>query len=255
MTSSVSDRSSSSPERQAFMTTRWSVVLAAQGSDSIHAGTALSNLCESYWYPLYAFIRRRGHASHDAQDLTQAFFEKLLEKNYLASVARERGKFRTFLLASLKHFLANEWDKGQAAKRGGGKLLISLDDTEAEARYILEPAEHLSADKLYERRWALTLLDQVLERLRNEMISAGKEDHFEALKACLTRGKGEQSFASIGDQLGISEGTARVAAHRLRKRYRDLLREEIAQTVADESDVDDEIRYLISVLGDHPAKE
>ncbi|MEM9280463.1 MAG: sigma-70 family RNA polymerase sigma factor [Verrucomicrobiota bacterium] len=237
------------------MTTHWSVVLAAQGSDSIPAGTALANLCESYWYPLYAFIRRRGHDPHDAQDLTQAFFEKLLEKNYLTSVAREKGKFRTFLLASLKHFLANEWDRSQAAKRGGGHLPISLDDTQSEARYQLEPAEHLSADKLYERRWALTLLDQVLERLKSEMADSGKETQFEALKPCLTQGKGEQSFAAIGKQLGVSEGTARVAAHRLRQRYRDLLRDEIAQTVADQSDVDEEIRYLISVLGDTSAKE
>jgi RNA polymerase sigma factor (sigma-70 family) len=232
-----------------FATTRWTMVLAAQGSDSAPAGKALASLCESYWYPLYAFVRRRGHGSHDAQDLTQAFFEKLLEKNYLADVVREKGKFRTFLLASLKHFLANEWDRGQALKRGGGRVPLSLDDTEAEARYRLEPANHLSADWLFERRRALTLLDQVLARLKGEMEEAGKGDSFDVLKDCLTQGKGETSFAELGARLGISEGAARVAAHRLRKRYRAVLREEIAQTVAGPAEVDDEIRHLISVLG------
>lgn len=230
------------------MTTHWSMVIAAQGSDSAPgAGRALATLCETYWYPLYVFVRRRGHSSHDAQDLTQAFFEKLLEKNYIGDVIRERGRFRSFLLSSLKHFLANEWDRSQAQKRGGGQIPISLDEKDAEARYLLEPADPMTAERLFERRWAMTLLDLVLKRLREEMVASGKLEIFEALKDHLMAGT-KAPFAEIGLELGMSEGNARVTAHRLKKRYRELLREEIAQTVAEPSEVEDEIRYLISIL-------
>jgi RNA polymerase sigma-70 factor (ECF subfamily) len=236
-----------------FSTTHWSLVLAAQGDDSGPAAKALASLCESYWYPLYAFVRRRGYGPHDAQDLTQAFFEKLLEKNTLKVVSQEKGRFRSFLLGALKHFLANEWDRSRAAKRGGGTVAISLDQGDAEARYRLEPADEMSADRLFERRWAMTLLDQVMKRLREEMESAGKAAVFEELKDHLMAGGASAPFAEAGERLGLSEGAARVAAHRLRKRYRELLQEEIAQTVADPSEVEDEIRHLISVLaGENP---
>jgi RNA polymerase sigma-70 factor (ECF subfamily) len=231
-----------------FATTHWSLIIAAQGDDSIPAGAALASLCETYWYPLYAFVRRRGHASHDAQDLTQAFFEKLLEKNYLGDVARERGKFRSFLLASLKHFLANEWHRSRAAKRGGGCPLISLDDDDAEKRYLREPADSMTAERLFERRWAMTVLDQVMARLREAMLADGKAELFDVLKNHLSGGGEILPFAEAGERLGISEGAARVAAHRLKKRYRELLREEIAQTVGSPAEIDDEIRYLVRVL-------
>tara|TARA_R110002096_G_scaffold44670_2_gene120916 strand:+ start:1595 stop:2362 length:768 start_codon:yes stop_codon:yes gene_type:complete len=237
-----------------FATTHWSLVLAAQGNDSIPAGRALANLCETYWYPLYAFVRRKGHSSHDAQDLTQAFFEKLLEKNYLGDVVQEKGRFRSFLLVSLKHFLANEWKRSQAAKRGGGTVLLSLDDTEAEARYQREPAEDMNAERLFERRWAMTMLDLVMSRLREEMAATNKLDLFNELKDRLSGGGDAESFAESGKRLNLSEGAARVASHRMKKRYREILRESIGETVADPSEVEDEIRYLIAILSGNVTK-
>jgi RNA polymerase sigma factor (sigma-70 family) len=218
------------------------------GTDSPQAHQALETLCRNYWYPLYAYVRRQGHSAHDAQDLTQAFFARLLEKNYLADVQREKGRFRSFLLASLKHFLANEWDREQALKRGGGKRLIALDEESAESRYKLEPKDDLSADKIYERRWALTLLDQVLAKLRGEFEKDGKLDQFETLKQYLSGGRTSVSYAQAADKLGMNEGAIKVAVHRLRKRYRELLRAEIAQTVATASEVEAEIRYLFAAL-------
>ena len=218
------------------------------GTDSPQAHQALETLCGNYWYPLYAYVRRQGHSAHDAQDLTQAFFERLLEKNYLADVQRDKGRFRSFLLASLKHFLANEWDREQALKRGGGKRLIALDEDSAESRYKLEPKDDLSADKIYERRWALTLLDQVLGKLRNEFEKDGRLEQFETLKQYLSAGRTSVSYAQAADKLGMNEGAIKVAVHRLRKRYRELLRAEIAQTVATASEVEAEIRYLFAAL-------
>ena len=218
------------------------------GTDSPQAHQALETLCRNYWYPLYAYVRRQGHNAHDAQDLTQAFFARLLEKNYLADVQREKGRFRSFLLASLKHFLANEWDREQALKRGGGKRLIALDEDSAESRYKLEPKDDLSADKIYERRWALTLLDQVLAKLRGEFECDGKLEQFETLKQYLSAGRTSVSYARAADKLGMNEGAIKVAVHRLRKRYRELLRAEIAQTVATASEVEAEIRYLFAAL-------
>jgi RNA polymerase sigma-70 factor (ECF subfamily) len=228
-----------------FHTTHWSVVLHARG-DSTGAQRSLARLCEAYWYPLYAFARRQGHAPHDAQDLTQEFFARLLAKGWLDAVARERGKFRSWLLASMKHFLANEWDRAQAQKRGGRTTIVSFDDDSAEARYRREPADPVTADRLYDRGWALTLLDRVLARLREEAAQSGKLAQFDALKGALT---GEKApYAEIGATLGMSEGAVKVAVHRLRERYRALLRAEVADTVATATEIDDELRHLLAAL-------
>ena len=232
-----------------FATTHWSIVLTAQRSDTTRAQAALSKLCQTYWYPLYAFVRRQGHGPEDAQDLTQDFFARLLAKNYLAEVVREKGKFRSFLLAALKHFLANEWDRTQAAKRGGGQVFISLNDAEAESRYRLEPADEMSADRIFERRWAMTLLEQVLSRLRREHIQAGKVELYEQLKACLPGARDSAPYAELAARLKMTEGAIKVAVHRLRQRYRELLRDEIAQTVSGPAEVEEELRHLFSVLG------
>ena len=232
-----------------FTPTHWSVVLAAAGhSNSTHARDALEKLCRNYWLPIYAFVRRQGHSPHDAQDLTQEFFTRLLERNYLAGVDREKGRFRSFLLASLKHFLANEWDKAKAQKRGGDRVLISIDAASAENSVHLEPADVLTAEKIFERRWALSLLEQVLRRLREEYTRDGKEQQFEQLKSTLTEASRSVSYAEIATRLGTTEGAVKVAVHRLRQRYRELLRAEIADTVADPREIDDEIRNLFAAL-------
>jgi RNA polymerase sigma factor (sigma-70 family) len=230
-----------------FHQTRWSIVLAARGSDAAQARDALGKLCAAYWYPLYAFVRRQGHGAHDAEDLTQGFFARLLEKDWLGGVDRERGRFRSWLLAALKHFLANEWDKARARKRGSGHAPLSIDAAVGESRYAHEPTDNATADKLYDRRWALTLLEQVLARLRAEFSAAGKAELFEALKPTLT---GEKApYAGIAARLGMSEGAVKVAVHRLRDRYRDLIRAEIAETVETDAEVDDELRHLLAALG------
>jgi RNA polymerase sigma-70 factor (ECF subfamily) len=228
-----------------FATTRWSIVLSAR-ADHPGASNALTTLCEAYWYPLYAYVRRQGIAPHDAQDLTQEFFARLLEKDWLRAVARDRGRFRSWLLAALKHFLANEWDKSRAKKRGGGISFISIDDASAESRYAHEPADHTTADLLYDRRWALTLLDRVLARLREEFVAVGKVAHFDALKGALTGDK--TPYAEIGAALSMSEGAVKVAVHRLRDRYRELIRAEIVETVATPAEVEGELRHLLAAL-------
>ena len=228
-----------------FCSTHWSIVLAARG-DSAPAQAALAQLCQSYWYPLYAFVRRQGVAPHDAQDLTQEFFARLIAKEWLDAVRRERGRFRSWLLAAMKHFLANEWDKSRARKRGGGVQFVSIDDATAETRYAQEPADLATADRLYDRRWALTLLDRVLARLRKEMADAGKVVQFDALKFCLTGDK--TAYAEVAVTLGMSEGAVKVAVHRLRERYRDFIRAEITETVATPAEVDDEMRHLLAAL-------
>jgi RNA polymerase sigma factor (sigma-70 family) len=222
---------------QQFAATRWTVVLTAGQGQS----RALEELCRTYWYPLYAYVRRRGYEAHEAEDLTQEFFARLLTKNYLADVEREKGKFRSFLLASLKHFLANEWDKARAQKRGGGQTFVSLD---AETRYRQEPADELSADKLLDRQWALALLDLVLTRLEAETDAT----QFAALKSFLTADKDTIPYAEVAGKLRTTEGAVKVAVHRLRKRYRALLREEIAHTVAGPAEVDEEIRHLFAAF-------
>ena len=231
-----------------FAVTHWSVVLAAGGSDSTQAHDALERLCKTYWFPIYAFVRRQGHTPHDAQDLTQGFFTRLLERNYLADADRSKGRFRSFLLGALKHFLANEWDKAQAQKRGGGQTLIPIDVATAETASGFEPADNLTADKVFERRWALTLLDQVLRRLRHEYVSDGKEEMFNQLKQTLTEASRSVPYAEIAVRLRTTEGAIKVAVHRLRQRYREMLRAEIASTVGDPAEVEDEIRNLFAAL-------
>ena len=254
MTTSDQTRSGSTsagaepPPRPAFVTTHWSLVVSAGRNDTPHARDALEKLCRTYWFPIYAFVRRQGHGPHDAQDLTQEFFARLLEKKYLAGVDPAKGRFRSFLLASLKHFLANEWDKTRAQKRGGGQILIPIDVATAETSCGIEPADDLTAEKIYERRWALTLLDQVLRRLRAEYVRDGKENLFEQLKPTLTEASRSVRYAEIATRLGTNEGAIKVAVHRLRQRYREVLRAEIADTVASPGEVEDEIRNLFAAL-------
>jgi RNA polymerase sigma factor (sigma-70 family) len=232
-----------------FAATRWTLVLAAaRGNVTPRAAAAMAELCRVYWYPLYAYVRRRGHETHQAEDLTQEFFLRLLAKNYLADVDREKGKFRAFLLTSFKHFLANEWDRSQAQKRGGGQVVLPISTADAEDRYRLEPWHDLTPERLFERRWALTVLDQVLSRLQNEFSAEGKQLVFDKLKQFLTGGSDQAGYASIAADLRTTEGAVKTAVHRLRRRYRQLLRDEIAQTVADPEDVDAEIEYLLSCL-------
>jgi RNA polymerase sigma-70 factor (ECF subfamily) len=230
-----------------FATTHWSVVLAAGAGQSPGAQAALAKLCGAYWYPLYAYVRREGYAAHDAQDLTQEFFARLLAKDFLRSVGQEKGRFRSFLLVALKRFLVNEWQRTHAAKRGGGKC-VPLDEVTAENRYHLEPVDEMTAEKLYVRRWAMTLLEQVLGRLRHECRETGKERQFEELKIFLSTERGHESYAAIGLRLGWSVGGVKSAVSRLRARYREMLREDIAHTVTSAAEVEDELRYLISVL-------
>jgi RNA polymerase sigma-70 factor (ECF subfamily) len=231
-----------------FTTTHWSVVLAARDTASPEADVALADLCRTYWYPLYAFVRRKGHNPHDAQDLTQAFFARLLEKNYVAQADRNRGRFRTFLLAALNHFLADEWDRTRRLKRGGGQEIISFDAASAEDRYRLEPVDQLDAAKLYERRWVTTLFDKVLARLEVEFREAGKGELFDGLKGSLLAEDTVASYAQLGAGLGLSEDAVKQAVRRMRGRYRELFREEIAQTVAGPDEVEDELKHLFVVL-------
>jgi len=249
MTSTNPQQDTVPREAANFTPTHWSVVLAAAGrADSTHARDALEKLCRNYWLPIYVFVRRQGHNPHDAQDLTQEFFARLLEKNFLAGVHREKGRFRSFMLASVKHFLANEWDKATAQKRGGGQVPISIDAELGESSFGLEPVDTVTAEKIYERRWALALLEQVLRRLREEYTRDGKEKQFEQLKPTLTEASRSVRYAEIAVRLGTSEGAVKVAVHRLRQRYRELLRAEIADTVANTSEIDDEIRNLFAAL-------
>jgi RNA polymerase sigma factor (sigma-70 family) len=235
-------------QQAAFVTTHWSVVLAATRSDTTRAQTALARLCQTYWYPLYAYVRRRGYQPEDAQDLTQEFFARLLEKQWLAEADRERGRFRTFLLSALSHFLANEWDKARAQKRGGAVRAVPLQLSSAETRYGQEPADPITPEQIFDRRWALALLDEVLSRLREEHIAADTSRLFEALKPCLVGDRQAQPYSALAAKLGMTEGAVKVAVHRLRQRYRQLLREEIANTVARPEEVDVEMRHLFAVL-------
>ncbi len=232
-----------------FATTHWSVVAAAGRCSSPQAREALATLCRTYWYPLYVFIRRQGFSPDESQDLTQEFFARLLEKHFLAHVDQEKGRFRSFLLTACKHFLSNARDRVRAKKRGGGRERISIDVDDAESRYRLEPADDLTPERLFERRWVLTLLDQVLVMLRNELVHAGKEGQFDYLKVFLTGDKNQTSYREAAEKLGVTEGAAKVAAHRLRKRYRELLREEIAKTLNEGDSIEDEIRELFAALG------
>jgi RNA polymerase sigma-70 factor (ECF subfamily) len=232
-----------------FRTTHWSMVLGAGRPDGQEAAAALAQLCERYWFPLYVYVRRRVGDVSEAQDLTQEFFARLLENNVLAAASRERGRFRGFLLTAMKNFLANEWDKAKAQKRGGGRRPLPLALDAAESRLSFEPAHDLTPERLYERQWALTLLELVVNRLEAEYVASGKVRQFALLKPALTGSRAALDYHSTAVELEMSEEAVRQAAHRLRRRYRELLRDELAQTVADPADVDDEIRSLFATLG------
>jgi RNA polymerase sigma-70 factor (ECF subfamily) len=222
-------------------------VLSAARTEAPEAAAALESLCRAYWYPLYAYVRREGHNPADAQDLTQGFFAGLLARNSLLRVAPEKGKFRSFLLAALRHFLSDQRDRARAVKRGGGAEVLSLDAQEAEERYRLEPVDRLDAERIYERRWAMTLLEQALTRLRDENAAAGKTELFEQLRGFVA-GDSDVSCGEVAVQLGLTESAVKSSLHRLRERYRELVREEIAHTVADPTEIEAEIRYLITVM-------
>ena len=232
-----------------FATTHWSVVLSARNRKSPQSERALADLCETYWFGLYAYVRRSGYSSHDAQDLTQEFFAQFLEKDFLKDVDHRRGKFRSFLLAALKHFLSHQRERARAKKRGGGRVPFSLDFEDAENRYRLEPEDPATPERLYQRRWALTLLDRVVQRLQDEHARAGKADWFAGLKEFLTAGRESRPYRRVAEELGMSEGAIKVAVHRLRRRYRELLKEEIAQTVADPAEIEEELCELFAAVG------
>jgi RNA polymerase sigma-70 factor (ECF subfamily) len=247
---SASDDASSRdrPAGDYFVTTRWTVVLSAGHKSSPQSDRALGELCQTYWYPLYAYVRRQGKTKEDAEDLVQAFFARFLERNYLEGLNAERGKFRAFLLASLKHFLSNEWDKSQRQKRGGGAQHLSLDWQSADERFHLDPPDPSSPDKTFDREWALALLERVITRLSGECAADGKEKLFEQAKGFLMVGESVIPYAQAAQALGVDAGAVRVAVHRLRKRYRELLRDEIAHTLDDPGQVAEELRSLQAAL-------
>jgi RNA polymerase sigma-70 factor (ECF subfamily) len=229
-----------------FPTTRWTLVVAASDPKRKEARSALASLCENYWYPLYAYLRRRGYPADQAQDLTQEFFIRVLEGRYLDRADPEKGRFRAFLLTSLKFFVADEEDRNRAQKRGGGALL-PLEFSSGEERYQREPAHDETPERIFERRWALSVLDRVVEKLRDEFVRHGRAEHFERLKVFLL-GRSDAPYAALAHELNTSEGALKVAIHRLRKRYRELFRQEIADTVADPAEVESELRFLAAVL-------
>jgi RNA polymerase sigma-70 factor (ECF subfamily) len=231
-----------------FATTHWSLVVAAKPDEASQtdARKALEELCRAYWYPLYAFVRDRGYSSTDAQDLTQSFFTRIIETGGFASADPGRGRFRSYLLGAMKHFLANEWHRAQAQKRGGGVTFLELDALAPEARYDLEPAQPPDPDASFDRQWAQESIARAMDKLRAEFEAGGKGELFEAIRESLT---GEEPARSeTAARLGMTEGAVKVAVHRLRKRYRQILRAEIAETVSDPSDVDDEMHYLVAAL-------
>lgn len=232
-----------------FLTTRWSVVLSARGEGARDSGEALESLCAGYWYPLYVYVRRQGRSPEDAQDLTQGFFARLLEKRWLEAADREKGKFRSFLLTALKRYLANEWDHARTLKRGGGVVHVPMDTQVAESRYVVEPVLAGGAEELYERRWAMTLLEQAMAGLRAEYEAEEKGAEFELLKGTLGAARGEVAYERLALELGMTESGARGAVHRIRKTFREAFRAAVAGTVGTAGDVDGEMRYLAGVLG------
>jgi DNA-directed RNA polymerase specialized sigma24 family protein len=245
----VSAHEFSSDDPHQFRTTHWSVVLSAR--DDASASAALEALCHAYWYPLYAHVRRRGHDHHAAQDLTQGFFARMLEKQWLNAVAPEKGRFRSFLLAAVDHFLANEWRHAQAAKRGGGQAIVPLEETRlGEERFARESASDGVPERAFDKTWATAVLDQALTRLQQEFAGRGKSAHFEDWKVFLTREATTADCEASARRLGVSAGAVTVAVHRLRERYGDLLREAVAHTVPTYADVDDELRYLFGLLNE-----
>ena len=241
------------PRRSPFLTTQWSIVVAAGQGDSTEAREAMATLCRSYWHPLYAYVRRRGYSAHDAEDLTQGFFARLLERDDVATVRRENGKFRSFLLGAMNHYLSDEWDKARAKKRGGGKVML-LDFTAAESAYLHHAIdESATPDQLYDQRWAITVLEEVQRRLRREHECEGKAGWFDALRFTLMGERGHPSYAELSRRLGTTEGAVKVAAHRLRRRYRRLLRELIAETVSTPEEIEEELRHLLRALANRSA--
>ena len=232
---------------QTFVTTHWSVVLSAAHSDTTHAHDALAKLCQTYWHPLYAYVRRRGYSPEDAEDLTQGFFAALLQRKAVSSVSQDKGRFRSFLLASLNHFLSDEWDKARAQKRGAGKV-ISLDTQTAETWLNQVPAKGITPEKAFELRWAITLLEQVYRTLEEEHQQQGKGKLFDALRGTLAGPGNSAPYAELAQHVGLNEAAVKVAVHRLRQRYRALLREAITQTVASEAEVEEELRYLLRIV-------
>ncbi len=235
-------------DAQWFTTTHWSVVLAAGHSTAPGAHQALDSLCRTYWPPLYAYVRRQGCGPEEAQDLTQEFFARFLAKKYFGHADQAQGKFRTFLLTSLRHFLVSEWRKTASQKRGDGCVAFSLDAQAAEAGYAAEPADEATPETLYEKRWAVTLMEHVMARLGEEHVVAGNGPLFEKLKDCIWGESGAAAYAAMAARLGLSEGAVKVSVHRLRQRCRELLRAEVAQTVTRPEDVDDELRHLVAVF-------
>lgn len=243
----MSSATSAGEAPQVFPHTRWSVVLAATRKDSPESAAALEVICRAYWYPLYAYVRRCGQSPHDAQDLTQEFFCRLLEKRWLDSADPGKGRLRTFLIVMLKHFMNNEWRRASAQRRGGGQASAQFDTAFAESLYAADTSS-LAPDDTFDRQWALTLLNLTVDRLRAEFAAAGKPADFEALKGCLMVERGKLDYPAVAARLGVNEGAARVAVHRLRKRFREVYREEISQTLADGADVDGELRHLAAAL-------
>ncbi|HEV2392448.1 MAG TPA: sigma-70 family RNA polymerase sigma factor [Verrucomicrobiae bacterium] len=251
-TASLGNSTTSNDRAQAssrFVSTRWSVVLKAGGGNSFQAQAALEKLCQAYWYPLYGYVRRRGYSPEDAQDLTQGFFARLLERNWVERADRQKGRFRSFLLSAMSHFLSDQWDKARAQKRGGGQSAVPLQLDTAETRYGYEPADSSTPEQSYDRRWSLALLEEVLRQVAAEYKLKGQEELFSKLHPCLVGNRTEQPYADLAGRLGISEGAVKTAVHRLRQRYRQLLRNEIAQTVANPAEVDEELRHLFAVVG------
>ncbi len=245
----TTEASSSPATGDIFATTHWTVVLAAGQRHTLQSDGALEELCRTYWFPLYAYVRRRGHTKEDAEDLVQTFFARFLEKNYLAGLNAERGRFRAFLLTSLKHFLINEWKKSQRLKRGGGEKLLSLDWKTADTKFQVAATNEPSPDRAFDREWALALLAKVIERLQQKCAADGKAQLFAQLKLFLTTGQGESAQAEVAKFLDMEEGAVRVAIHRLRKQYRQLLRDEIANTLSDVTMVNEEMRALFGAFG------
>lgn len=237
------------PSEAWFVTTHWSVVLAARTKDSPQSAAALETLCRTYWYPLYAFVRHQGRAPEDAQDLTQGFFARLLEKDYLKTVAHEKGKFRTFLLVALKRFMANEWDRLHAQKRGGFTPILSIDQELAESRFECEPVDKAPPDQLYDRQWAVTLLEQTMNCLEEEYGATGRARLFEGLRGLIAKEEAGLSYADAAARLNLSEAAIKMAVHRLRARYREILKGLIAQTVSSEAEIEEELGHLFAAFG------
>lgn len=245
-----SDSTGAPPASDAwFVTTHWSVVLSARDKETAKSADALETLCRTYWYPLYAYTRRMGQAPADAEDLTQGFFARLLEKDYLQAAAREKGRFRTFLLTALKRFMANEWDRQHAAKRGGFAAIVPIDQTIAESRFATEPAHNVQPDVLFDRQWAMTLLEQTMTRLKEEYVNSGRAKLFEYLQSSLVREESALPYAEIASRLNLTEPAVKMAVHRVRARYREILRAEIAHTVSSPAEVEEEIRHLFASFG------